>query len=229
MKKGGRILDILTMVILGLTVLTIACYIWIASNPYVFFNPFPPSTPVALIVLPTSTPTPLENDLPPTWTPTSTATPPPTRLPTFTPTATRTPGPTRTPRPTPTPTLRVTRSPYPFTAEVAYQSPIYGSCAWSGVAGLVQDLDGNPLLGYPIHIWGGGIDVVVNSGDYQAYGDSGWEQYFNNYPFQSSDAFRVQLHSRDNPSHPPVSDVIVLNFEGYCSKALALVTFTQNH
>ncbi len=232
MKRGSRTFDMLTLVVLGLTVLTIACYIGIANDPNVFYNPFPPPTQVALILLSTSTPTPTPDLAPPTWTATPSPTTTPTRWPTFTPTATRTPGPTNTPRPsaTPiTPTPRVTRSPYPFTAEIEYQSPIYGSCAWSGVAGLVQDLDGNPLRGYPIRVWGGGLDLVVLSGDAPAYGDSGWEQFFNSMPFEAQGVFRVQLHSRDNPSHPPVSPEIILNFDGYCSKALALVTFIQNH
>ena len=231
-KRGRSIFDTLTLLVLGMTALTIACSILIASNPNIFFNPFPPSTSVALIVLPTATPTPTPDLSPPTWTPTPSPTATPTRGPTTTPTPTRTPGPTNTPRPTGTPitpTPRVTRSPYPFTGDVEYQSPIYGTCAWSGVAGLVQDLDGNALRGYPIHVWGGGLDLVVLSGDAPASGDSGWEQFLNSMPIDAKGVFRVQLHSRDNPSHPPVSPEIVLDFDGYCSKALAFVTFIQNH
>jgi hypothetical protein len=41
--------------------------------------------------------------------------------------------------------------------------------------------------------------------------------------------FRVQIHARDNPDHPPVSEEIVLNFEGFCSKSLALINFVKNH
>jgi hypothetical protein len=122
----------------------------------------------------------------------------------------------------------VTRSPYPFTYEISYETPYYG-CAWMGVAGTVQNLDGEALKGYPIHVWGGGIDVVVNSGDKQMYGDSGWEQFFNNQPMELNGVFRAQLHSRDNPNHPPVSEEIVLNFPGNCSSAMAHITFTQNH
>ena len=97
-----------------------------------------------------------------------------------------------------------------------------------GVAGIVQNLDGEPLKGYPIHVWGGGIDVVVNSGDKQMYGDAGWEQFFNNQPLELNGIFRVQLHSPYG-EHPPISAEIVLDYPGYCSQSLALIIFTQNH
>jgi hypothetical protein len=98
-----------------------------------------------------------------------------------------------------------------------------------GVAGTVQDIDGNPLTGYPIHIWGGGIDTVVNSGSKQMYGDAGWEQFFNNKPQEVRGVFRVQIHSRDNPNHPPISSEIVLDFPGFCSQSLARIVFIKNH
>jgi hypothetical protein len=85
------------------------------------------------------------------------------------------------------------------------------------------------LVGYPIHIWGGGIDVVVTSGDKQNYGDAGWEQFFLNNPQELRGVFRVQIHDKNNPNHPPVSQEIVLNFPGYCSQSLARITFTKNH
>jgi len=96
------------------------------------------------------------------------------------------------------------------------------------VAGLVQDLDGKPLTGYSIHIWGGGLDSVPLSGDYPMYGDSGWEKFFNNYPIRESGEFKVQLHDK-NPPHTPLSEVIILNYQGLCSKSLAFVVFTKNH
>lgn len=97
-----------------------------------------------------------------------------------------------------------------------------------GVAGIVQDLDGIPLVDYPIHVWGGGIDVVINSGSKQMYGDSGWEQFFNNQPLEINGEFRVQIHSPYG-DHLPVSEVIVLNYPGLCSQSLAMIVFTKNH
>jgi len=227
MGKRDRLFNLLTFVMLGLTVLTLAFYSLIAVNPYISINPFPPGTKVAMLVLPTASPTPEGYNAPPTWTPTSTPTITPTPPPTFTPTATATPGPTSTPRPTRTPTPRVTRSPYPFTAELTYETPYYG-CNWAGVAGLVQDLDGNALTGYIVHISGGGFDKGIEAGEFQMYGDSGWEQFFNNYPIEVSNEYRVQLHDKNEP-HEPVSDVIMLDFQGYCSKSMAFVVFTKNH
>lgn len=227
MGRRERIFNILTLVMLGLTLLVIVYYSIIALNPRTPLNLLPPGTRVALLVRPTATPTPLGGDAPPTWTPTSTPTVTPTPPPTFTPTITPTPEPTVTVRPTRTPTPRVTRSPYPFSYEISYETPYYG-CNWAGVAGLVQDLDGNPLKGYSVHIWGGGLDQVVQSGDFTMYGDSGWEQFFNNHPIQVSEVYQVQLHDK-NPPHAPVSPVIKPEFEGYCSRSMAFIVFIKNH
>ncbi len=235
MGRRDQFYMVVTLVMLGLTVLTLACYVAIGLNPYFLLNPFPPpplGTQIAEVPgTPTATPSQIERNAGPTWTPTATPTITPTPPPSFTPTATHTPGPpipTATRKPTVTPTPRVTRSPLPFTYELEYQTPHY-SCDWMGVAGLVQDLDGNPLEGYPIHVWGGGIDQVMTSGSKQMYGDSGWEQFFTNAPMEISGTFHVQLHSRDNPNHPPISQEITLDFTGLCSESLAFIVFTQNH
>jgi hypothetical protein len=231
MRSKDRLFNVLSLVILALTFITVLCYILIAVNPYLPINPFPPP-PRQIAVVATNTPTPTPGRSPvATWTPTNTPTITPTPPATFTPTATRTPtpitpSPTRTNTPTPTP--RVTRSPWPFTYEITYETPVYG-CNWLGVGGTVVDIDGNELRGYPIHIWGGGIDVVVTSGDNQRYGDAGWEQFFLPYPQELRDVFRVQIHDKNNPNHPPVSQEIVLNFPGFCSQSLARIVFTKNH
>ncbi len=233
MGQRDRLFNILTLVMLGLTVVTLLCFASIAINPYLPFNPFPP--PENAFIVATNTPTATPTHVPAaTWTPTTTPTITPTPPASFTPTLTPTPGPTGTPAPTATlvptvtPTPRVTRSPYPFTYEITYETPYYG-CAWTGVAGTVEDLDGNPLVGYPVHVWGGGIDTVVTSGDKQLYGDSGWEQFFNSAPQETHGVFRVQIHSRDDPNHPPISSEIVLDYPGFCSQALARVVFIKNH
>jgi hypothetical protein len=232
MTRQDRLFSLLSLVMLGLTLLIVVYYIIIAVNPMTGLNPFPPDPAEAGWIVATGTPTTTPTETPvPTWTPTNTPTITPTPPPSFTPTITPTPEPTTpppTPVPTATPTPRVTRSPYPFTYEISYETPYYG-CAWMGVAGTVQDIDGNPLTGYPIHVWGGGIDTVVTSGDKQMYGNSGWEQFFNNAPMDAQGVFRVQIHARDNPNHPPISEEIVLNFDGFCSNSLALINFVKNH
>ena len=230
MNKRDRLFNIVSVVMLALTIIVVLCYILIAVNPFLPINPFPPDPNRFLVASLTPTPTPTR-DLVATWTPTATPTVTPTPPPSFTPTVTPTPAPlqsTATLIPTRTPTPRVTRSPWPFTYEIEYQTPIHG-CAWMGVAGTVEDIDGNPLVGYPIHVWGGGIDLLVNSGDAQMYGDSGWEQFFTNRPVAVNGVFRVQIHSRDNPNHPPISGEIILNFPGYCSQSLARITLIKNH
>ena len=238
MGVQDRVFNLLSLVILGLTGIMLLCYLAIAVNPYSRLNPLPPPIGAMIVATPTMQPTP-SRTLPATWTPTATPTMTPTPPPSFTPTVTLTPEPTNTPAPTeepptpepdtptPAPTPRVTRSPQPFTYELRYETPYYG-CAWAGVAGTVVDIDGNHLTGYPIHVWGGGIDVVVYSGDKQLYGDSGWEQFFNNAPMAVSGVFRVQIHSKTG-THPPISQEIILDFPGYCSSSLARIVFTKNH
>ncbi len=230
MGQREGIFNLLSLVMLGLTVITLACLISIAINPYLPFNPFPPEPEMVLVATTTATPIPTDSPAS-TWTPTVTPTVTPTPPASFTPTVTSTPEPTTPPptkAPTATPTPRVTRSPYPFTYDIAYETPYYG-CAWMGVAGTVEDIDGNALVGYPIHVWGGGIDMVVTSGDKQLYGDSGWEQFFDNSPKEVRGVFRVQIHAKYDSRHPPVSREIVLDFEGYCSRSLARIVFVKNH
>jgi hypothetical protein len=96
----------------------------------------------------------------------------------------------------------------------------------------VQDLDGNPLQGYLIHVWGAGIDEVVVAGSNQRfntiYGSTAaWEQYFG--PSPKPMEVHVQLHDPFSEDHPPVSEEIVIDFPGYCGGALGYVVFTKNH
>ncbi len=226
MMKKRDPFDLLTVLTLIATLLLILWEITVAINPWTPLNPFPPKAGGAGGAMAAASPTPTRS-LPPTWTPTPSPSPTPTLPPTFTPTATLTPSPSPTPEPTATPTPRVTRSPYPFTYELSYETPYYG-CNWAGVAGLVQDLDGNPLTGYRVHVWGGGIDAVLISGSFPMYGESGWEQFFNNYPIKISGEYKVQLHDK-NPPYAAVSDVIVLDYQGLCSRSMAFIVFTKNH
>jgi hypothetical protein len=116
------ILALIGLCVVGIVVATIF------TNPASAFNPFPPPTLPASIVLPSETPTPFY--MPPTWTPVggggpkvvetiATQTPPPTAtgfvLPSFTPippTVTDTPTPTETSTPTETRTPTNTKVPH---------------------------------------------------------------------------------------------------------------------
>ena len=229
--RRATLFNVLTIVVLVATVCLVSFYASIGLNVY---NPFPPPTVAVLADSPIETPTPSGPTDVPTWTPTrtSTATPPrPTRTPTLTPSATSTFPPTPTFPPTATPTPRATRSPWPFTYELDLTQPQYG-CSWTGVAGQVQDLDENPLIGYPIHVWGAGVDVVVTSGSdarfNTIYGsEAAWEQFFDGKPKPME--VRVQLHDPYRDDHPPISEEIVIDLPGFCGAGLGYVTFTKNH
>jgi hypothetical protein len=115
---------------------------------------------------------------------------------------------------------------------VSFQRAEYGGCSWTGVAGAVQDLDGEPLPGYLVHVWGAGIDEVVVAGGNQRfntiYGSAAaWEQFFGPNPQVME--VHVQLHDPYGADHLPISEEIVIDFPGACSRALAYVVFTKNH
>jgi hypothetical protein len=102
-------LNTLTLLLLGLTIVMMLCYVVIFFFPTVFFNPFQPYEIQLAQLLPTMTLVPTQ---PATWTPTPARTIPPTPTrPTETPTRTSTPRPTRTPLPTETPTPSKTPTP----------------------------------------------------------------------------------------------------------------------
>ncbi len=231
---GGVLLNVLTLVVVVATLAVAGFYALIAAGVY---EVFPPPTRVSVAELPTHTPTPRVTAVP-TWTPTpsptetSPAPPTDTPGPTSVPSSTPTLPPTPTFPPTATPTPRVTRSAWPFTYDVTFKPPQYGGCSWSGVAGEVQDLDGNPLPGYLVHVWGAGIDEVVEAGAQQRlniiYGsEAAWEQFFS--PNPQSMEVRVQLHDPYRADHVPISEEIVIDFPGYCGGALGYVVFTKNH
>ena len=226
--KRSALFNTLTYVTLAATACLMVLYTLIGVN---VFNPFPPPTLASVAEIPTEPPTPTGPTSPPKWTPTNTPTITPTPGPTNTRTPTLTPSPTCTFPPTRTPTPRATLSPWAFTYEVNLESPQYG-CSWTGVAGQVQDLDGNPLAGYPVHIWGAGVDVVVTSGSSvdlnTLYGSqAAWEQFFDSTPKPME--IRLQLHDPYRDDHLPISEEVVIKFPGYCGSALGYVIFTQNH
>ena len=159
-RLDDRVVELLTILVVIVILLTCLCYATIYFNPTVTFNPFPPDTPtVPATDTPTVTPT-----LPATWTPTSTPSTTPTPTPTLTNTPTNTPTPTRTNTPTPTftwtptPIPPPTNTPMPPPYEV--RSMMAGPhCTWTGLFGTVVDQDGMPM---------GGVQI-------QLVGDNGWQ------------------------------------------------------
>ena len=193
------------------------------SEPTVARDIPPTNTPLP----PPDTPTPLVLNTPrPTLTPTIAAT-----LPANTATPTSTPTPTDTATPGPSPTVTTTRSPFPFTKDLT--SPQYlqnyannAGCDWMGIAGIVLDLNGNPVSQgeYVVHVWDSGIDTRVVVGDASAYGPSGFEQFLYNEPrFQENN---VQLETRNGTA---VSQVYRLQTRTNCNENLIRFDFIQNH
>lgn len=207
-------------------------------------------TLIPAAALPTDTPTPEFPTLAPTWTnvpelPTATPLPlttlrptvTPSPLPTFpskTPTPTATPTNTATPTATPTgptPTPSPTRSQFPFTK--TDNSPFYlqnqgngAGCRWLGMAGIVLDLNRNPVPpgSYTVHVWGSGIDTRVAVGSAPAYGPSGWEQFLFDSPVVRD--YNVQLESTNGTA---VSIAYSVQTHGSCNENLLQIDFVQNH
>jgi hypothetical protein len=184
-----------------------------------------PATNTPLPRMDTPTPAPI-NTLQPTLTPSPSST-----LPPATPTKTPTPTPTDTATPGPSPTVTTTRSPFPFTKDLA--SPQYlqnyannAGCDWMGIAGIVLDLNGNPVPNgeYRVHVWDSGIDERVVVGNAPAYGPSGYEQFLYNQPrFQEHN---VQLETINGTA---VSQVYRIQTRTSCNQNLIRFDLIQNH
>lgn len=161
---NGRLIIVLIALIVGLALLTIACFVTLYFAPNVPFNPLSPAratanaeTRIASIPTPTATEV-VPATYPPTWTPTLTFTPGPTD----TPTETRTATPTRTPTPTdtatatrtftpepPTGTPTPTLTPTPFPFFVASHSSM-NNCSDLGLWAMLHDAEGLPLGGVTV-------------------------------------------------------------------------------
>jgi hypothetical protein len=245
-RNPGGVYNLVTtlMVIVSvLTAIVVAVVFFVAGPP----APAPVATPT-LFEIPSATATLAWPTVNPTWTltPTPTHSPTPTNTPTFTPsltptptatsTVTNTPTPTNTstatPRPpntnTPVPTNTHTPSPFDFVLRndsITYtkydKTPNIG-CNWAGIAGRVYNLDREHLTGMMVHVWGNGIDQRVETGTYEAYGESGWEQYIADEPVDN--VYRVQL---EYPNGNAASDVIRVETHDNCNRNLALVIFDQ--
>lgn len=131
--------DILSIVVIIMTLCMCGAFAQIFMDPYSGLNLFPPPTPLPTvsIIIPTYTPT--QRELPATWTPTpqpndsaapgaATLKPSSTIAPTYTvyviPSFTPTHTPTNTPTNTPTATNTATRTPLPTNTPVPTFTPI---------------------------------------------------------------------------------------------------------
>ena len=238
-RDTKRILwNVLTLLVLLLTLCACCYFVAIFANPNLPLNPFPPEEPVTILVLPTATWTPLS--LGATWTPSVTPPPveQPTLRPTFTPIFTNTPIKlyTDTPTETGTPEDTATPSPeptgVPFSVTVKYvESALWhpeSSCDFFGVAGSVFDLQGNPFKGMVIKLEGsaGGkfYSQLTVSGTAPAYGQSGFEFALGSKPADSSGTLTVQLLDQ---AGLPLSGVTAFDTYADCTKNLPIVRFEQ--
>lgn len=193
-------------------------------------TPLPTSTPTDTLT-PTISPTPTETPtITPTVAPSSTITDTPTI--TFTPSETPTPLATFTPQPSasptgPTETFTPTTSPFPFRLRepnivLTQNISNAAGCAWQGLGGQVFDLNGQPLAGLQVHVFGDAVDFYVQSGSNTLYGPAGWEQPVDT--IINTKTYFVELLSAQGTV---VSDRIQVTFPGDCAQNLAIVNFAQ--
>jgi hypothetical protein len=232
-KKSGGLKfnpwDIMSIVVVLLTVCIAGYYLLIFMNPNQALNPLPPPTPP--FQQPTATITPIQ--LPPTWTPTTppfmtaTDTPPPTftMIPTETSfslvPATKTLTPTATPK-----------APFSGTGN-AYASTVIPhlvdlACAWQGVGGSVVDSNGSPIVGMVVRLVGtyngDSINLTTVSGVSPDYGKSGFEFTLGTTPINSTKDLYVQLLDQ---AGLPLADNLYINTYSDCNKNLILVLFKK--
>lgn len=227
--------NILTIVfLLGITCI-IGVVLLLFINPNAAINPFPPPTKPVALVLPTATPTPL-NQLPPTWTPTltppptSTFTPSPTRTPsTPTPTSTRFVLPTWTPSPTNTPTPIPSYNLNGGAPSWVESSTVNGhGCDWMGVGGQVLDDAGNPVDGITVFLGGKyegkAIQLTTTTVAGTPYGDGGFEITLADDPNSTKETLYLQLFSSNGVA---VSKQYYFRTYDSCQKNLILFNFSQ--
>jgi hypothetical protein len=209
----------------------------IYQNPHTPLNPFPPAALPTLYK--TATPTNTIATIPrePTWTPSQTLPPPPTRTtaPTWTllsqlVTLSVTPLPSETPT---APSTTSTATSMPASADITYVASTDFHpdllCKWMGIAGKVLGTDGKPVLFMEIQLGGNlngkAINYVILSGNATAYGPSGFEQVLSDHPIASTQTLWVQL--LDNTAKP-LTDKIYFDTYSTCTQNLIMVVFTRN-
>jgi hypothetical protein len=240
-RRGG-VARVLTALVLLLTGLVLACYVAIFMSPNLPINPFPPQYVMVRI-------TPQGQDPAGDTSAAPTFTPPPTFPPTWTPTLTPVPTMTGTPRPTLTPVPpTLTPTPIPPTARppqfTLRADPIFvgqtlypgASGWWTGVAGEVSDLEGNPVTDVTIRIqdnkgrsWelspGSAANYAQTFGT--TYGGGGsyawWEQHLEG-SCQQQITIRVQVLGGGQP----LSREVTVKTSGGCERNLVLIHFVKN-
>lgn len=235
-SNSDQLWNILAKAVLALTVLVVIYYIVLFIAPSLApIGTAKEPTRVALLL--THTPKPTLASTSPPMAPPATWTLEPTR--TMVPTSTRRPAqPTKTPRPTvyftPNPTETgtptPTRHPYPFKlvdeGVVYMRYPFSSGCDWTGIAGEVVDLEGEPIIGVSVVLNGGGLqNIVTTSGDRPDYAPSGWEHFLDNK--LKTGTFTIQLYRVINNQSRPVSELVDVQTRPDCRASLAYLVFEK--
>jgi hypothetical protein len=227
--RSGMFWNILTMIVLFVTLIIVVLVVTVFVNPYITFNPFPPPTlPVRLALnTPTST---VESVLPPTWTPKVEPTSTPTPLPLA----------TMTPEPVPEETEEEPIILGDMPIELHEGSPNYipstsfhpnAGCNWMGVAGQVIDVNGAPVLGLIIEVGGildgkriGNPTLLQATGLATAYGDAGFEVKLADKPIASNKTLWIQV--LDQTGLPLSNKIEFVTYED-CERNLVIIYFKQ--
>jgi hypothetical protein len=225
-----QIWDMLSILVLVLTVCLAGYFAVIFFNPASSLNPLPPGGGLFSDPLPTFTVTPLQ--LQPTWTasPTLELTPTDTPRPSLTPLPTNASfslvPPTRTPRPTQTP-----RAPFSASVTTVESTLIHPelACNWAGIGGTVVDTNNSPVIGTVVVLRGtlngSTVEQQTVSGINKEYGPSGFEFVIGSAPVASNKTLYVQLVDQQNI---PLSDPVQITTSGDCGKNLVMIRFKKN-
>jgi hypothetical protein len=120
-----------------------------------------------------------------------------------------------------------TTSPFPFIArdQTIFTQNFANSaqCNWQGVGGQVFDINGQPLTGIRVQVFGAGVDLIAVSGSNTLYGPSGWEIQLGNGI--ATTTYVVQLQSSEGTI---ISPQVTVTFPADCARNLALVNFVQS-
>ncbi len=229
-KSRDRMWNLLTILVLMVTICLVAFFVLTFNNPFNSLNPFPPAAPTATF---TAIPR-----FPPTWTPTFTPEP----------TATRTPkaeapsgGAIATAVDVTTIVAEVPPTEAPTPAQ-GYPFQLRGEtnrvkstiihadqgCKWLGVGGEVFDIQGSPLVGLTIQVGGRlngkTINMISLTGTATQYGPAGYEFTLSDTPVDSQGRLWLQLLDQ---AGLPLSERFTFDTSSDCNQNLLLVNFKQ--
>ncbi len=238
-KDPNFIWNVFTYVFAGGTVILAIVFTWIFFNPHAAINPYPPYIIPSPVVLPTSTETPLPTITPfPSKTPRPSPTAEPTEIKTSTPEVVNTPFvfmlPTVSVEPT-IPGQKNTESPYPYIAQPGSPASVSSSimqpevgCNWLGVGGQAVDLQGAPIVGLRVQLYGslhGEIKQATSiTGTVTRYGPAGYEIVLSDFPTESKRTLWLQLLDQ---AGGVLSDKIYFPTFASCDKNLTIINFKQ--